>query len=61
MASKKQKDLKKTDKSIEYLKRYSAEQILHILSNSGFTHIPLHIKKAYKAILKERGVNNKNI
>jgi|RhiMethySRZTD1v2_1073278.scaffolds.fasta_scaffold04503_16 hypothetical protein len=40
MASKKQKDLEKAEKSIEYLKRYSTEQILNILSNSGFTHVP---------------------
>jgi hypothetical protein len=59
MASKKQKDLDKTDISIEYLKRLSTEQILNNLS--VFRNIPLHIKKAYKAILKERGINKKDI
>lgn len=54
MVSKKQKDLQKEEKSIEYLKRYSTAQILHNLS--VFTNMPLHIKKAYKAILKERGI-----
>lgn len=58
MASKKQTELKETDKSIEYLRRFSTEQILYNLS--AFTNIPLHIKKAYKTILKERGIS-KNI
>ena len=61
MASKKQRDLEKADKSIEYLKRYSSQQILGIISNAGFTKMPLHIRKAYKSILKERGIDNKNI
>jgi hypothetical protein len=59
MASKKQKDLEKTDKSIKYLERFSTEQILYNLS--AFSNIPLHIKKAYKAILKERGIKKEDI
>jgi hypothetical protein len=53
MASKKQKETEKTDKSIEYLRNLSTAQILNNLG--VFTNMPLHIKKAYKAILKERG------
>lgn len=54
MASKKQKDLQKTEKSIEYLEKLSTKQIQHNLS--VFSNIPLHIKQAYKSILKARGV-----
>jgi hypothetical protein len=54
MTFKKQKDFLKTEKSIERLKKLSTQQIQHNLS--VFTNIPLHIKRAYKTILKERGV-----
>jgi hypothetical protein len=58
MTSKKQKDLQKEEHSKERFRKLSTEQILKILAMTGdFGHVPLSIKKAYKAILKERGID----